>query len=184
MNKHAAVFVMMLVLGSVNGYARLAEVTVIGGHFWILESELKKMNGVLQTVAGYYYKVVPGTKPTKIIRTQAVRVVYNPKILTIQHLAMRLTQTVFPKAFALRFCRKDASETKAVLAPKGLYHQGQASATSGSLNGFDAIIKPFQGHFRAANETDQDYINEHPLQFWWYSLQCKTKRFFGRHERP
>lgn len=182
MNKQAAVFVMMFVLLPGNMHARLAQATVIGGHFWVLESELKKMHGVLQTVAGYYHQTIPGANPVKVERAQAVRIIYNPNIISIQHLATQLSQHVFPKSFALGYCGKNVSGTKAVLAPHDVYHRGQASTKKNTVATFDALIKPMQGHFRAAGEADQDYVNEHPLQFWWYSLQCKTKRFFGRHE--
>lgn len=137
------------------------------------------MHGVLQTVAGYYYKTPSNGHQGLGERTQAVKIIYNPKIISVQYLAGKLLKHSFPKALALRFCRNNASQIKAILAKDALRHRGYASSRAPSGDGLDAIIRPMQGHFRAADEVDQDYINEHPVQFWWYSLQCKTKRFFG-----
>ena len=170
-----------------NNTAKIETKTAIfaGGCFWCTESDFEQLPGVIEVISGYanghtpdptYYTVSAGGTGF----TEAVKVVYNPKVVDYAKLLDVYWRTIDPTVENRQFCDVgsqyrsgiyygDASQEQEALASlAALEHSGR----------FEKIfteVKPLTS-FYPAEDYHQDYYKKNPVRYQLYRYGCGRDR--------
>jgi peptide-methionine (S)-S-oxide reductase len=160
--------------------------TFAAGCFWCIEADLEKVEGVLSVVSGYtggtvanptYKQVTTGTTG----HTEAVRVAYDPKIVSYEELLAIFWRNIDPTVSDRQFCDVGTQYRTAVF-----YHDdSQRIAAEQSLAALEQT-KPFAGSivteisaataFYPAEAYHQNYAKKNPDSYSNYRRSCSRDR--------
>lgn len=152
-----------------------------GGCFWCTESDFEKLPGVLAAESGYtggktanpsYQEVSSGATG----HTEAVRVIYDPKVVSYEKLVDHFWRTIDPTVKDRQFCdigsqyrsgiywqneaeRKVAEASREALAKSGRFRQVHTEVLAAS-------------EFYPAEEYHQDYYRKNPIRYDYYRTGC------------
>ena len=164
-----------------------------GGCFWCIESDFEKLEGVKEVVSGYTggsadtadYKTVTYKQTGHL---EAVRVSYNPEIVSYQKLVDYFWRHIDPTDPNGQFCDKGHSYQSALYysndSEKKIAEQSLAELQKN---------KPFDGEivtplltakpFYLAEEYHQDYYKKNPIRYNIYRRGCgrdnRVKELWG-----
>jgi peptide-methionine (S)-S-oxide reductase len=179
----AAVAVVLAVLAWAAGPpARAQEATAIfaGGCFWCLEADLEAVRGVTDAETGYIGGAAAPRSHEEVSRggtghLEAVRVRYDPALLSYDRLLARYWLSVDPTDAGGQFCDRGPTWRAAIFTLDAV----QATAARASRDRVAALlrrpvaveIRP-AGAFWPAEERHQDYAAKNPLRYDFYRRSC------------
>ncbi len=157
--------------------------TFAGGCFWCIEADFEKVEGVLSVVSGYtggsvanptYAQVSSG----KTGHTEAVRVAFDPKIVSYEDLLAIFWRNIDPTVKNRQFCDVGKQYRTAIF-----YHdESQRQAAEKSRAALEKT-KPFAvpivteitpaAEFYAAEDYHQDFAKKNPARYQSYRKGCK-----------
>ncbi len=163
--------------------AREAEhATFAGGCFWCLEADFEKIEGVLTVTSGYTGGTVEDPTYTQVSsgrtgHTEAVRVVYDPEVVTYDELLQVFWRNIDPTVTDRQFCDVGSQYRSGIF-----YHdEGQRAAAEQSKADLEAD-RPFPepivteisaaGAFYPAEAYHQDYYKKNPIRYSYYRKGC------------
>lgn len=153
-----------------------------GGCFWCTESDFEKLPGVIAAESGYtggrtahpsYQEVSTGATG----HTEAVRVIYDPTVVSYQKLLDHFWRTIDPTVKDRQFCdignqyrsgiywqneneRKAAEASRDVLLKSGRFREIHTEILAAS-------------EFYPAEEYHQDYYKKNPVRYEYYRTGCR-----------
>jgi peptide-methionine (S)-S-oxide reductase len=157
-----------------------ATATFAGGCFWCVEADFDKVEGVISTTSGYigglavnptYEQVVTG----RTGHTEAVEVVYDPKVVSYERLLDVFWKNHDPLAKDRQFCDRGNQ-----YRPGVFYHNEEQRALA------EATRKTHQARFKQPIQTEitaattfykaedyhQDYYKKNPVRYQFYRFNC------------
>lgn len=160
--------------------------TFAGGCFWCIEADLEKVEGVLSVTSGYtggkvadptYKKVSAG----KTGHTEAVRVVFNPQVISYEKLLDIFWRNIDPTVSDRQFCDVGNQYRSGVF----FHNEAQRMAAEASRTELEKT-KPFSDPivteisaataFYPAETSHQDYYKKNPLRYSYYRKGCGRDR--------
>lgn len=153
-----------------------------GGCFWCTESDFEKLPGVISAESGYtggktanpsYHEVSSGATG----HTEAVRVTYDPKVVSYQALVEYFWKTIDPTVKDRQFCDVGNQYRS------GIYWQNEAERKIAEASR-DALLKSGRlreihteilaaSEFYLAEEYHQDYYKKNPIRYEYYRTGCR-----------
>jgi peptide-methionine (S)-S-oxide reductase len=152
-----------------------------GGCFWCTESDFEKLPGIIAAESGYtagkaanpsYKDVSAGTTG----HTEAVRVTYDPKLVSYAKLVEHFWRTIDPTVKDRQFCDVGSQYRS------GIYWQNESERKIAEASR-DALLK--SGRFKTihteiiaaspfwpAEEYHQDYYKKNPIRYQYYRNGC------------
>jgi peptide-methionine (S)-S-oxide reductase len=167
--------------------AGLAKATFAGGCFWCVEADFDKVPGVKSTTSGYIGGKVANPSYEQVSakttgHTEAVEVVYDPKVVSYDQLVDYFWRTIDPTTKDRQFCDAGSPYRSGIFVLDGQ----QLATAKASLAKLEKT-KPFKepvvseitlaGPFYAAEDYHQDYYKKNPVRYKYYRNGC------GRDER-
>lgn len=163
----------------------LEEMIIAGGCFWCVEADFEKIEGVQEAISGYTGGGLDSPSYRKVVtnRTghfEAVKVVYDPSIVTYRELVDHYWKTIDPTDAKGQFCDKGESYRTAIfVTPK------QRRDAESSLKKITAS-KPFEADivteilaattFYDAESYHQDYYKKNSSHYYRYRNGCGRDR--------
>ena len=163
-----------------------AYATLAAGCFWCIEADLEKVEGVVSVTSGYTggtaanptYKQVSAGKTG---HTEAVRVVFDPRIISYEELLAIFWHNIDPTVADRQFCDIGEQYRAGIF-----YHdEGQREAAERSRAVLDQT-KPFAEPvvteitaataFYPAEASHQDYWKKNPIRYSYYRKSCGRDR--------
>jgi peptide-methionine (S)-S-oxide reductase len=160
--------------------------TFAAGCFWCIEADFEKVDGVLSVVSGYTggrtanpsYKEVSSGRTG---HTEAVRVVYDPKIVSYEELLAIFWRNVDPTVSDRQFC--DIGEQYRA----GIFYHDESQRKAAEQSRIElARTKPFAEPivteitaataFYPAEAYHQDYAKKNPIRYSYYRKSCGRDR--------
>jgi peptide-methionine (S)-S-oxide reductase len=153
------------------------EAVFAGGCFWCMEHDMGAIPGVTSVMSGYTggrnanptYENHPG-------HFEAVRVRFDPSVITYRQLVDRYWQFTDPTDSGGQFCDRGSSYRPAIFVTPAQRADAEASKAaviaSGRVNG--QVITPILdlGPFTEAEEYHRDYARRNPAHYAAYRTGC------------
>ena len=157
--------------------AGIQEAVFAGGCFWCMEHDMGALPGVTEVMSGYTggrnanptYENHPG-------HYEAVRVRFDPNVITYRQLVDRYWQFTDPTDNGGQFCDRGSSYRPAIFVTPEQRADAEASKAavidSGRVNG--QVITPILplGRFAEAEEYHRDYARRNPAHYAAYRAGC------------
>jgi peptide-methionine (S)-S-oxide reductase len=159
-----------------------AVATFAGGCFWCVEADFEKLDGVLEAVSGYtgghvdnptYEQVSAGGTG----HAEAVRVVYDPSVVTYEELVEFFWRHVDPTTPDRQFCDRGDQ-----YRPEIFVHDAEQRRIAEASKARLEETKPFDdpirvaitdaGPFYDAEAYHQQYYETHALRYKYYRWNC------------
>jgi peptide-methionine (S)-S-oxide reductase len=161
--------------------AGLQEAVFAGGCFWCMEHDMGAIPGVVEVMSGYTggrnanptYENHPG-------HYEAVRVRFDPSVITYAQLLERYWPLVDPTDDGGQFCDRGSSYRTAIFVTPAQRAEAEASKAaiiaSGRVNG--QVVTPILnlGRFTEAEEYHRDYARRNPTRYAMYRAGCGRDR--------
>jgi peptide-methionine (S)-S-oxide reductase len=160
--------------------------TFAAGCFWCIEADFEKVEGVLSVTSGYTGGTVANPTYKQVSKgktghTEAVRVVYDPKIVSYEQLLAIFWRNVDPTVSDRQFCDVGEQYRAGIF-----YHdESQKIAAEQSRAALEAS-KPFPDPivteitaataFYPAEAYHQDYAEKNPIRYSYYRKSCGRDR--------
>ncbi len=157
--------------------------TFAGGCFWCIEADFEKVDGVLSVVSGYtggsvanptYAQVSSG----KTGHTEAVRVVFDPRIVSYEELLAIFWRNIDPTVKNRQFCDVGKQYRTAIF-----YHDESQREAAEKSRAVLEKSKPFAvpivteitpaAEFYPAEDYHQDFAKKNPARYQSYRKGCK-----------
>ena len=162
--------------------ANAATAIFAGGCFWCVESDFDKVKGVLSTTSGYTGGTTPNPTYEQVSAKQtghaeAVKVVFDPKVVGYAQLVEHFWQTIDPTAKDRQFCDVGTPYRTAVFAETDEQLK-IAQASKAKLEKTKPFAGPIvtevvkAGPFYPAEEYHQDYYKKNPVRYNYYRYAC------------
>jgi peptide-methionine (S)-S-oxide reductase len=163
-----------------------AYATFAAGCFWCIEADLEKVEGVLSVVSGYtggetpnptYKEVSSGTTG----HTEAVRVVFDPDIISYEQLLDIFWRNVDPTVSDRQFCDV-GSQYRAGIFFHDVGQREAAEASRAALEKTKPFAEPIVTEITAASAFypaeayHQDYYKKNSLRYSYYRKACGRDR--------
>lgn len=164
--------------------------TFAGGCFWCLESDFKKVDGVIAVISGYtggstenptYHEVTLG----KTGHAEAVQIHYDPQIISYQELLNIFWRHVDPTDAAGQFVDRGSQYRPAIF-----YHNEEqrqlAQASQQALEQSGTFNKPIAteivefSKFYPAEDYHQDYSKKNALRYSLYRQHSGRDQFLTK----
>lgn len=156
-----------------------AEAIFAGGCFWCMEKPFDQLDGVFSTTSGYlngttknptYKEVSAGITG----HTEAVKIVYDPAIVTYQELLDVFWVNIDPTVENRQFCDRGSQYRS------GIYYVNdeQKALAKASLQPverrFNTVYTEIEpaDTFYPAEEYHQDYYLKNPIRYAYYRTSC------------
>ncbi len=168
----------------------VSEATFAGGCFWCTESDLEKLDGVLEAVSGYTngHKKDPSYKEVSRGGTghvEAVRVKYDPSMVTYSQILDAFWKHIDPTDSGGQFVDRGPQYRSAIF-----YHNEEqkelAEISKEELNRSGRFNKPViteiikTGTFYPAEANHQDYYKKNPLRYKYYRYNSGRDQFIEK----
>ena len=156
--------------------------TFAAGCFWCIEADFEKVEGVLSVTSGYTggKKANPSYKEVssgKTGHTEAVRVVFDPKIISYEDLLAVFWRNVDPTVSDRQFCDVGSQYRAGIF----FHDESQRIAAERSRAELE-VSKPFAEPivteitaataFYPAEAYHQDYARKNPIRYSYYRKSC------------
>ncbi len=151
-----------------------------GGCFWCVESEYDDLEGVVAAISGYiggpekppaYKQVASGGTG----HTEAVRVVFDPSVVTYEQLLNRFWRNHDPFRADAQFCDR-GKQYRPGIFPLSADQREAAHRTKAEVAqrfGRDVVTEVTDaGVFWTAEEYHQDFHHKHPAHYLRYRMGC------------
>lgn len=171
----------------------VADAVFAGGCFWCVEKDFDQVDGVLETISGYTGGNVDNPTYKQVVTEttghyEAVRVVYDPSVVTYDELVEYFWRTVDPTDPRGQFCDKGDSYRTAIFARTDQERETAENSkavleASGVLP--DPVVTPVldRSTFWPAEGYHQDYYKKNPLRYRLYRTSCgrdaRVKELWG-----
>ncbi|CCO25465.1 peptide-methionine (R)-S-oxide reductase MsrB [Maridesulfovibrio hydrothermalis] len=199
------IFISLLVLGvgfvfaesgtggenEMNKKKKISIATLAGGCFWCVESDLEKVDGIIEVVSGYaggdvdnptYEQVSTGTTG----HLEVVQVHYDPQLISYAQVLDVFLKHHDPTDPAGSFNDRGIQYTSAIF-----YHDDkqkeQAEKALAELSASGVFVKPiatkiipFKEFFKA-EDYHQDYYRKNPVRYNWYRYMSGRDAFIEDH---
>ena len=178
--------VTLLAIPASAGEGETEYATFAGGCFWCIEADFEKIEGVVSVTSGYTggtvanptYKQVSAGKTG---HTEAVRVVYDPHVVSYEELLTVFWHNIDPTVSDRQFCDVGRQYRSGIF-----YHDdAQREAAEQSRTELEKT-KPFANPivteitaataFYPAEAYHQDYSKKNPLRYAYYRKVCGRDR--------
>ena len=173
--------------------AGMALATFASGCFWCTESDFDKVKGVLSTTSGYLNGKIKNPSYQQVSaggtgHVEAVRVVYDPKIVSYERLLHVFWRTHDPLIANAQFCDRGDHYRPAILThndeqKRAAQASKEALEKSGILKGKIATSIEPAATFYAAEDYHQDYYLKNPTKYRYYRYSCgrdaRVKEIWG-----
>lgn len=155
-----------------------------GGCFWCVESDLEKLNGVVDVVSGYSggsrqnptYENYHDTDTTyPVPHVEVVQVTYNPSVIDYGRLVDYFLRHIDPTDGGGQFCDRGpayrpvifvANDTERTIAHDRIAFAQKVLNTPIAVEVLDA------GTFWPAEDYHQDYHRKNPTRYSFYRWNC------------
>ncbi|WP_020409571.1 peptide-methionine (S)-S-oxide reductase MsrA [Hahella ganghwensis] len=178
----ATVLLLVTVTATATQAEETAEAIFASGCFWCTESDFEKVPGVTGAVSGYigghqdnpsYNQVSAGVTG----HAEAVKVSYDPEIVTYEELLKVYWHSVDPLAENRQFCDSGSQYRSAIFylndQQKTLAETSkQTLANSGLLDGPIKTEITAASRFWDAEGYHQDYYKKNPIRYKLYRYGC------------
>ena len=153
-----------------------ASIVVAGGCFWCVETDLEKVPGVGDVLAGY----AGGTSPNPTYRNhsdhlEVVEAPYDPSKVTYRQLVDYVLRHIDPLDDGGQFCDRGHSYTTAIFyrTPEEKTAAEAAVAAAEKELG-QPIVTPVEklDRFYIAEDYHQDYHKKNPIRYNYYRTGC------------
>lgn len=161
-----------------------AEAVFAGGCFWCMETPFERIEGVDTVESGYTGGVIEGPTYAEVSshRTQhieAIRVVYDPKIVTYGELLGHFWHNIDPTQGDGQFCDRGHQYTTAVFfgnAEERKLAEETKAAAAAELG--QAVVTDIRkaSTFWLAEEYHQDFYKKSPERYYSYRKGCGRDR--------
>jgi peptide-methionine (S)-S-oxide reductase len=161
-----------------------AVATFASGCFWCTEADFDKVKGVISTTSGYTGGKVPNPTYKQVSsgstgHAEAVRVVYDPAVVTYEQLLDSFWHNVDPFVANRQFC-----DVGNQYRPEIFFHNdAQRVAAEASKARMEKLFKEkivvaitAAGPFYAAESYHQDYYKKNSAQYRFYRFGCGRDR--------
>ncbi len=159
-----------------------ADAVFAGGCFWCVESDFDKVDGVLETTSGYTGGNVDNPSYSQVTggdtgHYEAVRIVYDPSVVSYETLVERFWHTVDPTDAGGQFCDRGNSYRTAIFVDSD-DERTVAEATKAKYQAApvpaEPIVTPIleENAFWPAEEYHQNYYKKNPIQYNFYRARC------------
>lgn len=182
---------LMLLVSSMPAFAAQTSAVFAGGCFWCTESDYEKLEGVTEVISGYtggdqpnpsYRQVASGNTA----HIEAIKVIYNPEVITYQQLLTWLWQHIDPTDPNGQFVDR-GSQYRSAIFYQNAEEKAQALASRRALAESGRFQKPLvteilpRGTFYKAEEYHQDYYKKNPLRYKFYRYNSGRDQFLEEH---
>ena len=173
------------------GAAGSAQAVFAGGCFWCTEADFDKISGVLSTTSGYtggklrnpsYEQVSAGGTG----HIEAVRVTYDPALVSYETLAAHFIRTVDPLDAGGSFCDRGYGYRSAFFVATAAQRRVAETIkkkTQASLKQPVATLVLPAATFYPAETYHQNYYMKNPVRYRFYRLNCgrdaRLKQIWG-----
>ena len=171
--------------------ARAEEATAIfaGGCFWCMESAFQGSEGVLDVVSGFTGGSLPNPtyKGNHEGHVEAIKVTYDPAVVSYRQLLDRYWVNVDPFDNAGQFCDKGPSYRSAIFTATRQERMLAEESLAAVAKRFAPAtvyteIRP-AGQFWPVEEYHQDYFLKNPVRYKYYRWNCgrdqRLKQIWG-----
>ena len=159
-----------------------ADAIFAGGCFWCVEADFDKVEGVLDTISGYTGGRIDNPTYKQVSKEdtghyEAVRVIYDPSIVTYEELVSYFWRHVDPTDADGQFCDRGESYRTAIFVDTEEEREIAASQkaaidAAGYLPG--PIVTPIldEATFWPAETYHQNYYKKNPARYLFYRTTC------------
>jgi peptide-methionine (S)-S-oxide reductase len=156
------------------------EAVFAAGCFWCVEAAFDKVDGVIETTSGYtggqtpnptYEQVSTGTSG----HIEALKVKYDPKIVTYEKLLDYFWKNVDPLDPAGQFCDKGTQYLGVIFYADDLqkqYAEQSLKTVQGVIKGVVTTKILALKEFYPAEEYHQGYYKKNPVRYEMYKMAC------------
>lgn len=163
-----------------------AYATLAAGCFWCIEADLEKVEGVVSVTSGYTGGTVANPTYKQVsagetAHTEAVRVVFDPRIISYEELLAIFWRNVDPTAADRQFCDIGEQYRSGIF-----YHDEIQRETAEKSRAALEQTKPFANPvvteitaataFYPAEAYHQDYSKKNPIRYSYYRKSCGRDR--------
>lgn len=168
-----------------------AEAILAAGCFWCIESDLEKLDGVIEVVSGYTgghvknpeYKQVSSGKTG---HREAVRVTYDPDTISYEKILDVFWRSHDPFDGGGQFCDRGFQYSAAIYykneEQKRLAEKTKAEAEKALGQKIVTAIEP-ASEFYDAETYHQNYYKKNPIRYKYYRFSCgrdkRTEEVWG-----
>ena len=155
-----------------------------GGCFWCVEEVFDKVDGVVETTAGYSGGHVPDPTYEQVLEGdtghhEVVRVTYDPDVVGYEGLLDAFWVNVDPFDAGGQFCDRGTPYLSAIFVGNEEERRLAEESRRQVADRFDQEIAtkilPAE-EFYVAEEYHQDYYNKNPFRYHFYKWSCGRER--------
>ena len=162
------------------GGTGLQKATFAAGCFWCVEADFDKVKGVVETISGYtggnvksptYEQVSSGGTG----HTEAVEIIYDPKVVTYEQLLDHFWRNVDPFAANRQFCDVGSQYRPEIFVHDDVQRRAAEQSRQRVQQRFtqQIVVKITPaGPFYRAEAYHQDYYKHHSVQYRYYRWRC------------
>lgn len=170
------------------GSSKFEKAVFAGGCFWCVESDLEKLEGVMDVLSGY--SGGSGLNPMyknydEMGYLEAVEVTYDPSQITYVQLLDEFWKKIDPTDAGGQFCDRGPAYRPAVFY-KDEEHKKLIEQSKEKLEKSGKFQKPISvelimaSSFYPAEEYHQDYYKKNPLKYKFYRFNCGRDQFLEK----
>jgi peptide-methionine (S)-S-oxide reductase len=190
-SKAALVLFRIIVASTMLGATALAEpapkaatAVLAGGCFWCVEHDMRQLSGVTEAVSGYsggsrpnptYEDYHDVDAPNPVPHLEAVRVTYNPSVLSYEKLLDYYFHHIDPTDGGGQFCDRGPAYRPAVFVgnePERIAAEAKKAEVAKLLNQKVAVEILDAKTFWPAEDYHQDYAVKNPIRYKYYRWNC------------
>jgi peptide-methionine (S)-S-oxide reductase len=160
--------------------AGLQKATFAAGCFWCVEADFDKVKGVVETISGYTGGKVKNPTYEQVSfggtgHTEAVEIIYDPKVVTYEQLLDHYWRNVDPFAANRQFCDVGSQYRPEIFvhddAQRRAAEQSRQRVQQRFAQKIVVGITPAAPFYRA-EAYHQDYYKTHSIQYRYYRWRC------------
>ncbi|MFO8025880.1 peptide-methionine (S)-S-oxide reductase MsrA [Thiohalophilus sp.] len=157
------------------------EAIFAGGCFWCMEADFEKLNGVSEVISGFTGGELlnPTYKGNHEGHYEAVRVIYDPEVVSYQDLLDYYWINIDPFDDQGQFCDKGDSYLSAIFVANAKQRRLAETSRQKVVEQFPdkKVVTPIleAGKFwpiKGKESYHQDYYKKSPLRYRFYRLSC------------
>jgi peptide-methionine (S)-S-oxide reductase len=172
-----------LVLNSNFAQAKTETAVFAGGCFWCVESDFDKVKGVVKTTSGYAGgKIKNPTYKNHEGNQEAVKVEFNPDIVTYSQLVVRFLRTIDVTDDGGQFCDRGDAYVSAIFATPDQKEAAEKAVAEAQTKLKQKIVTPIKPYttFGDAEDYHQNYYlgeNRVLTRFGWIKQSDAYHRY-------
>jgi peptide-methionine (S)-S-oxide reductase len=183
MHRFILVAFFVLVLNSNFAQAKTETAVFAGGCFWCVESDFDKVKGVVKTTSGYAGgKIKNPTYKNHEGNQEAVKVEFNPDIVTYSQLVVRFLRTIDVTDDGGQFCDRGDAYVSAIFATPDQKEAAEKAVAEAQTKLKQKIVTPIKPYttFGDAEDYHQNYYlgeNRVLTRFGWIKQSDAYHRY-------